>query len=105
MSNTAAATARVDRAVWSFWSRPFATYYHRSWADDLFHLLSWVLSFRTASCHVGSTALVTDDDGARLLVDRLALPFDHVSTSLNTIPEEYERWWALGKLYAYRQQD
>jgi hypothetical protein len=95
----------IGRAVWSFWSRPFETHYRRRWVNDRLHLLSWVLSFCTAQSHFGSTSLVTDDAGARLLVDRLGLPFDRVSTELERLKDADVRWWVLGKLYAYRQQE
>ncbi|WP_437674814.1 DUF6734 family protein [Sorangium sp. So ce131] len=92
------------RAVWSFWSKPFLAHYHRSWASPRHHLLSWVLSVRTAMRHYRPTALYTDDAGARMLVDGAGLEFDEVHTTLNAIAEVDPEWWALGKLYAYRAQ-
>jgi hypothetical protein len=92
------------RAVWSFWTRPFQAHHHRVWASEKHHLLSWVLSVETARRHFDSTSLVTDDDGARMLVDRVGLRFDHVSTELNVLDQEDPDWWCLGKLYAYRAQ-
>jgi len=47
---------------------------------------------------------VTDDEGARLLVDGLGLRFDSVSTTLNHLRGHDPAWWATGKLYAYREQ-
>jgi hypothetical protein len=94
----------VNRAVWSFWSAPYTMHYKRTWASDEFHRLSWVLSFQTASAHFPRTALVTDTAGAHLLVDELGLTFDEVDTCLDAIPEARNQLWALGKLYAYRQQ-
>jgi hypothetical protein len=91
-------------AVWSFWSLPFTRGHRRRWVDDAFHLLSWVLSFHTVASRFASTTLVTDDDGARLLVDRLGLPFDHVSTALCDLRHSNPSWWILGKLHAYRRQ-
>ena len=95
----------IDRAVWSFWSRPFAGHYHSNWASERFHLLSWVLSFHTVRSHFKETSLVTDSDGARILIDQLQLPFDHVTTDLEGLSESDPRWWALGKLHAYRLQE
>jgi hypothetical protein len=92
------------RAVWSFWTRPFRAHHHRFWMSDRHHLLSWVLSVQTARRHLESTSLVTDDEGARMLVDGIGLKFDHVSTSLNVLDREDPDWWCLGKLYAYRSQ-
>ena len=95
----------IDRAVWSFWSRPFAHDTGQRWASERFHLLSWMLSFCTVGAQFESTALVTDDAGARLLVDRLGLPFDSVSTRLEALNGADPRWWILGKLQAYREQE
>ena len=96
--------AAVMRAVWSFWSKPFDVRHHRMWTSRRHHLLAWVLSFETARQHFETTALVTDDAGARMLVDQLGLPFDEVSTALNVLDDEDPLWWCLGKLYAYRMQ-
>ena len=92
------------RAVWSFWTRPFRAHHHRFWLSDRHHLLSWVLSLETARRHFGATSLVTDDEGARMLVDGLGLEFDHISTALNGLEHEDSDWWCLGKLFAYRAQ-
>src|SRR3712207_6765809 len=93
------------RAVWSFWTRPFRAHHHQLWPSEAHHLLAWVLSVQTARRHFRSTSLVTDDDGARMLVDGIGLQFDHVSTELNVLADEDPDWWCLGKLYAYRAQN
>jgi hypothetical protein len=92
------------RAVWSFSTRPFRSYYKDLWASEKHHLLAWVLSVETARRHYPDTALVTDSNGARLLVDGLGLPFASVSTALDALPELRQEWFNLGKLYAYRSQ-
>lgn len=92
------------RAVWSFWSRPFARRRAGSWGTERNHLLAWILSVETARRHYGRTALVTDSEGARMLVDGLGLEFDSVSTALDAAAGHDPAWWALGKLFAYRDQ-
>jgi len=92
-------------AVWSFWSKPFHDYYGSVWCNPLHHLLAWGLSVRTASRHYPETVLVTDLAGKELLVDRLGLPFVHVSTALEQLSHADPGWWALGKLLAYSLQD
>lgn len=92
------------RAVWSFWSKPYQLGRDRIWTSDKHHLLSWVLSVQTAMKHYRPAALYTDDAGARLLVDGAGLEFDEVHTTLNALADHDPGWWALGKLYAYRQQ-
>ncbi len=92
------------RAVWSFWSRPFARHRAGSWGTERNHLLAWILSTGAARRHYPRTALVTDSAGARMLVDGLGLEFDSVSTSLDAIAGHDPAWWALGKLFAHREQ-
>lgn len=92
------------RAVWSFWSKPFFAHRRDTWATPRHHLLAWVLSTRTAMRHHRPTVLVTDDAGARMLIDGIGLEVDEVSTALNALRRHDPEWWALGKLYAYRAQ-
>jgi hypothetical protein len=93
------------RAVWSFWSRPFHTYYGHIWCKPLHHLLAWGLSVETASRHYPDTVLITDRPGKKLLIDQLGLSFAHVSTELERLGHVDTGWWALGKLVAYSLQD
>ena len=92
------------RAVWSFWTRPFAGRCGMPWPSEKQHLLSWILSVETARKHYPQTALVTDDEGADLLVDQLGLEFTHVSTELSALSGAGPEWWVLGKLWTYRLQ-
>lgn len=92
------------RAVWSFWTKPFLVDRRFIWTTERHHLLSWILSFHTARQHFEKTALFTDDNGARLLVDDLGIEFDEVSTELNVLKDHDHKWWALGKIYTYRLQ-
>ena len=92
------------RAVWSFWTKPFEAHDHRRWLSRRQYLLSWILSFGSISKHYPQTALFTDDDGARLLIDQLQLPFVEVSTELNKLAHHDPGFWTMGKLYTYRVQ-
>jgi hypothetical protein len=92
------------RAVWSFWSKPYRTGQHHHWLSELHHTLAWSLSVQEASKHYPDTWLYTDDDGARLLVDDLGLPFVHVCTDLNALVDHDPGGWNLGKLLTYRSQ-
>jgi hypothetical protein len=91
-------------AVWSFWTKPFRAHHHRIWASEKHHLIAWVLSLETARRHFAETSLVTDSAGADMLVERLGLRFDRVSTALDVLDDEDPLWWSLGKLVAYRAQ-
>lgn len=94
------------RAVWSFWSAPYLGYYHRLWFSERHHLLSWILSVRSAGRYYPDTWLFTDSDGARMLVDGLGLQFRHVDLRLEKLQESsYDsQWWVLGKLMTYAAQ-
>lgn len=91
-------------AVWSFWTKPYFADRRLSWHREWHHWLAWGLSFYAARQHYPHTKLVTDEEGARILIDQLQLPFERVSTALDTIAQENPNWWALGKIEAYRRQ-
>lgn len=93
------------RGVWSFWTKPFQAHRHFLWRRPEHYFLSWILSVQTARKYFPKTALFTDDEGARLLVDRLGLEFDEVSTGLNALSEHDPKFWALGKVWTYRVQN
>lgn len=91
-------------AVWSFWSKPYLLSRNKIWASERQHLLSWVLSVQLARRHFCKTQLVTDEPGARMLVEGLRLEFDTVIIALDVLDRHDPRWWALGKIYTYRAQ-
>src|SRR5262249_2182460 len=92
------------KAVWSFWTKPFEAHHHSVWPSAKHHLLAWALSVETARQHYPDTWLITDDAGARMLVDGIGLQFTRVSTELNALAQHNPDWWAIGKVYAYRMQ-
>lgn len=92
------------RAVWSFWTKPLRARRHYLWLRPEHYFCSWILSLQTARRHFPKTALFTDDEGARLLVDGLGLEFDEVSLGLNALSKHDPRFWALGKVWTYRAQ-
>jgi hypothetical protein len=93
------------RVLWSLWTRPLLTGGRVGWRSPQDHLLSWILSVGLARQHDTDTCLVTDDAGAALLIDALGLEFSEVSLSLNALADHDPDWWALGKLYAYAEQE
>lgn len=97
--------AGAVRAVWSFWSRPFAAQTGWAWRSPVDHLLAWGLSVRLASAHYPETMLVTDTPGRALLVEAAGLRFGSVSTALDELADADTALWALGKFVAYSLQD
>ena len=93
------------RAVWSWWSKPYDAGRGFCWRKPIHHLLAWGQSFRLVQAHYPETVLVTDGPGRALLVDKLGLPFTHVSTELDRLRDADPRLWALSKLVAYSLQD
>jgi hypothetical protein len=95
-------------AVWSFWTKPYFAEQGSSWCShwhaERHHWLAWGLSLYAAARYYPETTLVTDDEGARILVDALDLPFRHVFTTLNELEDEDPQWWSLGKIAAYCRQ-
>jgi hypothetical protein len=92
-------------AVWSHWSKPFATRLGAGWPTLAHYLMACVLSVETARPHFKGTRLVTDRVGAEMLVDAVGLDFDDVRLDLSEIDYCDSDWWNLGKVQAYRVQD
>ncbi len=92
------------KAVWSFWTKPFSSTRQSTWLSEKHHLLAWILSIETAKKHYPKTALFTDSPGAQILLDKLGLEFDQVSTELDALDNHDPEWWSLGKVYTYRAQ-
>lgn len=94
----------IQRAVWSFWTKPYLAHHHNIWFSEKHHLLSWLLSVENARQFFPETVLITDDLGFNILVDGIGLKFDKVSTELNDLADSDPDWWVLGKLKAYQAQ-
>jgi hypothetical protein len=93
------------KAVWSLWTKPLRAKRRAGWLTPKYHLLSWVLSVELVSRHYPETCLITDDEGAAMLVDGLGLRFGTVDLGLNALADHDPDWWAIGKLYAYAAQE
>lgn len=96
---------KLERAVWSYWDKPFRHHHNSVWWSERHHLLAWILSLETARRHYPETVLHTDREGHRLLVDGLGLGFTEVHTDLDQLDGADPDWWVLGKLYTYRAQE
>lgn len=75
------------------------------WLSCEYHWMSWALSCLQAKSIFGSVDLVTDKAGKEILVDLLGLPYNNVSTALQTTLNDYHpSLWALAKIYTYSIQ-
>lgn len=75
------------------------------WLSCEYHWMSWALSCLQAKKILGPITLVTDLKGKEILIDKLKLPYDEVSTVLETKLDDYPpQLWALAKIYTYSIQ-
>ena len=100
------------RIVQSFWSLPAqqnnrqdqSGRYAGGWISERFHAMSWALSCLTFKRHYKEIELYTDQDGARWLIDKLALPYTNVVPILDEINHYDPVLWALAKTYTCLHQ-
>jgi len=97
------------RIVQSLWTGPAKSLgplaeFRGGWPTAQLYWYSWALSCLQAHKTHGRVDLVTDSDGARLLVDRLELPYHNVSTHLDEV-HAHPGLWAYGKIVAYGIQE
>ncbi len=95
----------------SFWSKPSIEYNDANnekvfggWREEKYMYMSWALSCLQAKKLYGNIELVTDSHGAKLLIDRLKLPYTKVSVELDKLNTYASRLWAVGKLHTYSIQ-
>jgi len=97
--------------IHTFWTGPSQTDKHdlmsmkAGWLSCEYHWMSWALSCLQAKKIFGSITLVTDLKGKEILIDKLKLPYDEVSTALEFRLDDYPpQLWALAKIYTYSIQ-
>jgi hypothetical protein len=75
------------------------------WESSEYHWMSWALSCLQAKLFFGKVNLVTDERGKEMLIDKLHLPYDNVSTALDNHLQTYpSNLFSLAKIYAYSIQ-
>src|ERR1700677_5057837 len=96
---------KIVQSLWSKPAQPSGGWKNHAghWPDPRFFWCSWVLSTQWAFKHYGQVELVTDDEGARWLIDKLKLPFTTIRTDLQSV-DVPPRIWAFGKIIAYSLQ-
>ncbi|WP_340064281.1 DUF6734 family protein [Ascidiimonas aurantiaca] len=100
------------KIVHSFWSIPTHRFNNETdekkyggWRSQKFMYMSWALSCLRALTWYDRVELVTDHEGARLLIDTLQLPYTRVHTGLDKLNHYSSHLWAVGKLYTYSLQE
>lgn len=76
------------------------------WVAEKFHAISWaysILSLRKQHPE-GRFKLFTDVAGADWLINKLGLPYDDVTLSVEDLAAYPPRLWALAKVHTYSQQ-
>ena len=66
--------------------------------------MSWALSCLQLKHFYDEIELVTDSEGADLLINKLHLPYTSCLTILDKLKNENPAIWALGKIAAYEVQ-
>lgn len=73
------------------------------WRDAEYNLMSWALSCHSLREQFGAVTLYTDSEGARVLIDRLRLPYTEVVVNYNDF-DCLTCHWALAKVKTYSLQ-
>ena len=67
--------------------------------------MSWALSCLQLRQFYDEVELVTDSQGAELLINKLHLPYTSCKTTLDNLSGKNPAIWAIGKIYAYEEQE
>jgi len=104
------------KIIHSFWSEPTLEVHEKlandtglkrrsgGWLNKKYNYLSWALSCLTIRKIYDQVELVTDARGKSLLIDKLELPYTHVSVELDKLDGQNIELWATAKLLAYKIQ-
>lgn len=95
--------------IQSFWSKPFyagitSNKSYAGWNSFSSFCMSWALSCLTLKKTYGNVKLITDEQGYKLLIEKLKLPYDSYEIILDEINQYPSELWALGKIFTYKQQ-
>jgi hypothetical protein len=98
------------RIIQSFWSKPFSGKEESDrnlggWLELNFFYYAWALSCLKFRQFNNEVVLFTDNDGKRILIDELKLPYTKTYVELDQLNHYNSKLWAIGKLYTYSRQD
>jgi hypothetical protein len=95
---------RKPKIVQSYWSKAYKNSPNSGWEFKGTHYMSWALSCLQLKQFYDEVELVTDSEGAELLINKLHLPYTSCKTILDKLYNENPALWALGKIAAYEEQ-
>lgn len=95
---------KKTKIVQSYWSKAYKNSPNNGWAFRETHYMSWALSCLQLKQFYDEVELVTDSEGANLLINKLHLPYTSCLTTLDKLNDENPAIWALGKIAAYEVQ-
>ena len=101
------------KIVQSFWSKPSLKFknlndfdrFNGGWLDKRYNFMSWTLSCLQLNKFYNRVELVTDEEGAELLIQKLKLPYSSVNVTLEKVNQYHNDLWAIGKLFTYSIQN
>lgn len=96
---------KKPKIVQSYWTEAYQNSPNRGWAFKETHYMSWALSCLQLKQSYDEVELVTDSEGAELLINKLHLPYTSCKTTLDKLSGKNPALWALGKIAAYEEQE
>ncbi len=93
--------------VQSCWSRNQKSFLssNAGWLAPEYHLMGWALSSLQLRKFHDELTLYTDSVSARILIDKLQLPYTNVVCSLDKINNYHPDLWAIPKIQVYSEQE
>ncbi|WP_276855556.1 DUF6734 family protein [Bacteroides fluxus] len=95
---------KKTKIVQSYWSKAYKNSPNSGWAFRETHYMSWALSCLQLKQFYDEIELITDSEGADLLINKLHLPYTSYLTTLDKLNDENPAIWTLGKIAAYEMQ-
>jgi hypothetical protein len=89
------------KIVQTLWTKPGL---RANWIDKRFHFMSWALSCLQLRQFYDEVELYTDDNGKKLLIDIMGLPYTKVHLTLNEL-DLPNYLWAIPKIHTYSLQE
>ncbi|MDR6845672.1 DUF6734 family protein [Flavobacterium granuli] len=95
------------RIIQSIWTSNTANLLQNNmgWLSPEYNLMSWALSCLQLRQYYPEVVLYCDSVGAKMLIDKLQLPYSEVVCNLDVLNNYNPELWALSKIKAYSLQD